>query len=110
MTEETKAESLTLPPYPQSFFDYTEEQEEIIKYKGDLQNINSRVSHKLFNVWVLWCNLRNNEKLINVINKESDTDSDEFFLKQTIVSFLDFLAKILGNTHIAEEIIKLSAE
>ena len=105
MTEEKK-----LPPYPEGFFDYTEDQEKTIKYSGDPDNLRRRVAHKLYNVWALWSNLRNSETLIDIINKECDKDSDEFLLKSVIVNHLDVLGKILGNTHIADEILKLSNE
>ena len=110
MTEEAKDEKLQLPPYPEGFFDYTEEQEKTIKYSGDMDDLHQRVAHKLYNTWALWSHVRNSEKLIEIVNKQSDTDTDDFYLKATIVNLLDQLGKILGNTHIAEEIIKLSAD
>jgi Fe-S cluster biosynthesis and repair protein YggX len=101
-----------MPPYPDGLFEYTEEQEKNLKYNGDLEDINRRVSQKLYNTWILWSNLRNNEKLIDIISKEEgkniDKESDEFFLKSLIVNHIDYLAKILGNTNIAQEILHLS--
>lgn len=113
MPEESKEANATglageMPPYPIGLFDWTDEQKEHWEYHGSKTSIKQRASHKLWNTWLLWVDLHNNEKLINMIAKDTeDKESDEFQLKQMIVLVIDRLGKVLGNTNIGEEVAML---
>ena len=108
-TEDT-SKPLELPPYPNSLFEWTEDQVEYWRYKDDRQNVHKRASFKLWNVWLAWVDFHNDEKLISIISKKSPEFTDDFYLKQKIVDMTDRLGKILGQTNITEEIFKLSKE
>ena len=64
-----------------------------------------RVKFKLFNLWNLWGMFRNNEKLVEIINKiPEDKTSEEFYLREAIVSLIDNMGKTLnGGTDIMAE-------
>ena len=103
---ENKKEELTLPPYPQGFFEWTEDDIKQLKYGSDEKDINKRMGHKLYSTWLLWAEMRTNEKLMGLVNAGSDdTKSDEFYLKNIAVNVMDRLGKILSNTDITEELL-----
>lgn len=108
MSEETKVNEPLLPPYPEPFFEWTDEQKKSIKYTGELDHMKHRLGFKLFNLWLMWTDLRANEKLIKIINKplkDKTKKEDINYLKNVIVETIDRLAKILGNTNITEELL-----
>ena len=110
MTEESKDEKkMEMPPYPDGVLEWTDDQKKNWKFEGDMEDIHKRSSFKLWNCWLVWVNIRNNEKLIEIIGKNvEDKESDEFYLKQIVVALLDQLGKVLGQTNITEEIFKLN--
>lgn len=104
--EEEQSKKLKLPPLPEGVLPFNEEEEKLYKFDGDMKDFLLRLKWKLYNLWVLWGNVRNNEKLIKIVNDLNDVKegSDEIFLKTIIVSLIDSYGKILGSTPIAEEI------
>ena len=94
----------TLPPMPCGILDWTEDEQKGLIYSGDVNDKLRRMQHKLSFIWQDWGVIRNNERLIRIINEESDKDSDEFFIKQSLVLWVDRLGKILGQTNIVEEL------
>ena len=104
--EEEQSNKIKLPPLPEGVLPMNEEEEKLYKFDGDINNLLLRLKWKLYNLWVLWGNVRNNEKLIKIVNDLNDVKegSDEIYLKTIIVSLIDSYGKILGSTPIAEEI------
>ena len=110
--EEEQKDKIKLPPYPDGIFDWSEEEmktlvipEEVIKHKKSIH-------FKLLQLWELWGNLRTNERLIEIINSNLEMSdeykkSDEFYLKQLIVSLVDRQGKILnGKTDLTAELFE----
>lgn len=104
--EESQTNKIQLPPYPDGIFDWTEEDLKLHSVPEDIIKSNKVAQYKLLKLWDVWGNLRTNEKLIEIINTNlTSTDSDEFFLKQIIVSIVDIQGKILnGKTNLSEDI------
>lgn len=98
---------LDLPPYPEGLFELTEDEKKELAYSGDPKDITLRLRTKVLFVWLAWASLRTNEKLISLVNEAETTDQKQiFFLKQLLVSVVDRLGKVLGMTHITEELFK----
>ena len=104
MSEESKME-VTLPPYPDGFFAWSENDQQL-KYGGDMNDIHKRMGHKLYSAWLLWADIRTNEKLMQLLNTVTeDTQTDEYYLKNIIVNMTDRLGKLLCNTDITQELL-----
>lgn len=101
-----EAEMLSLPPIPHPFKKWSEHEEKF-KYTGSVDDYNSRIHHKLYSMWIIWALLRTNEKIEKLCSQESDKESDEFFLKATIVDIMDVIAKVLINTDLIDELAYL---
>ena len=111
--EEQNQKKIQLPPKPEGVLPYTEDDKKNYFYDGDEKDIHLRLKWKLFNLWSLWGLVRNNEKLVKVVNKIDDKDdlkSDEVYLKNMIVNIIDVWGKIMAATHITEEIFNVHAE
>lgn len=104
--EEEQKNKIQLPPYPDGLFDWTEDDEKLRCVPEDVKQLGKVAQHKLLLIWDIWGNVRTNEKLIELINKNlGDQKTDEFFLKQFIVHLVDIMGKILnGKTDITEDI------
>ena len=97
---------LKIPPIPVAL--YGKLANDPPKYDGDLSNINRRVAHKLYNLWVFWVNIRTSKQLDELLQREeNDLESDAFKAKATVVQILDHMAKALVNTDILEEVSSL---
>ena len=106
MTDDTSNEK-TLPPYPDVLYPWSEADKEQLLFKGDKDDLLDRLKFKLYNFWLLWTDLRNNEKLIDIISKVDDTEDKNFFyLKNLIVNTIDRSGKILCNTDLIQELIQ----
>jgi len=101
---DTKDERLNLPPYPEQLLPISDSALEIIKYKGNSDDIPHRIKHKLFLIWITWAQHRNDEKLIKLINTDMDKTSDKYYLANTIVQMLDQLGRVLALTDITSEL------
>lgn len=101
--------STSVPPYPQGIFEWKEEEKKI-RYVGELDKIHSRVVHKLWNLWVLWAELRNNEKLIGMLNEKDHTEEQSEYFKGLMVLMLDRYGKILSDTNITQELLILDGK
>jgi len=106
-TKDTK-EELTLPPYPDGILEWTEDERKTLLYTGAKSDTVARLRHKIWNLWLLFASLRNNQRLIDVVNTEEELDktSDDFFLRMVLVTVIDRLGKILSSgVEIAEEFL-----
>lgn len=103
--EKIHEDKIKLPPIPCGVLPWTEEEKKILEYSLDKNDKFLRVKFKLFNIWNIWGAFRNNEKLIEIINVvPDDHKSDEFFLREAIVSLIDSVGKALnGGTDIMTE-------
>lgn len=104
--EEKKESAVELPAYPLGIFEWNDDDRKFLQYTGEQSDIASRMSHKLWNCWLVWNFIRNDQKLIDMISESSEKDTDEFYIRNSIVFVIDRLGKILGNTDIGEEILK----
>lgn len=106
--KEQDKNKVQLPPYPDGIFDWSEDDMKLHVVPKEIIESEKVVQYKLLKLWGVWGGLRTNEKLIEIINKnvsEQVKDSDEFFLKQLIVSLVDMQGKILnGKTNLTEDI------
>ena len=91
------------PPLPVVFYDWSDEEKEMIQYKGDHDNIENRQKHKLYHIWMLWSMHCSSEEFLRLMEKEAVTD-DERRYKRCIYTIFDKMAKILTNTDILEEL------
>lgn len=108
MNEDTQDDKVQLPPYPDVLFPWSESDKEQLVFKGDQDNLADRMKFKLYSFWLLWADLRNNGKLIDIINKiDKDEDSDCFYVKNLLVNIIDRSGKILCNTDLIKELVKL---
>ena len=103
---ESESTNLTLPPYPEPFFEWNDEQIKNFKYDGDTEDIGKRMAHKLNSTWLLWTDLRTNDRLMEIVNQATDKESDEFYMKNLLVTLIDRVAKVLSNTDLTEELLK----
>lgn len=109
--DESNKKKIQLPPNPEPIIEWNEDEEKNLMYTNQdvypMSDIQKRLQYKMFNVWNFWGTLRNNERLIKAVNEiPEDKDSDEFFIRQSLVVIVDRLAKILnGGTNIVEEIL-----
>jgi hypothetical protein len=109
--EEKKADKKThhentLPPYPEGILEWSDDEKKMLLYTGDKDDTLARLRHKTWHLWLLYAGLRNNQRLIDVVNKDEELDktSDEFFIRLVLVTAIDRLGKILNSgVEIAEE-------
>ena len=104
----TFEEKIKLPPLPDGVMEWTNEEKSALEFPTDKLDKDDkfvRVKFKLFNIWNLWGMFRNNQRLVDIINKiPEDKTSDEFYLREAIVSLIDNLGKALnGGTDIMAE-------
>lgn len=106
--DERSKNPIQLPPQPDGILPWAEDEEK--GYLYSLSNlpkdsIDKRLQFKMFNIWNLWGLYRNNEKLIELLNKiPEDRTSEDFAVKCGLVVLIDRLGKILnGGTDIIEE-------
>ena len=105
MEEQQEKNTISLPQPPQFLIPPSEEEKKVLYYNEDLKDFNKRITHKLWHLWTSFDAIRNNQKLMDLLNeKTDDLESDTFFLKTIIVQTLDRNAKILSNTDLLEEI------
>lgn len=98
-------EKAVLPPKPEGLFPITAEEEPMLLYKGNLEDISLRLKTKVLQVWLAWASLRTNERLIELVNQtETSNQEDIFYLKQIVVSVVDRLGKVLAITDIVQEL------
>lgn len=77
------------------------------RYDGPKDDLTLRRNVKLYNLWLLWSNLRKDEKLFEILQvgqKEEEKDSPLFYIKSMMVLTLDRMGKILVDTNIVEEL------
>lgn len=106
MTTETEnpINDYNLPAYPSGLLPTNTEFDPPI-YDGDQMDLTWRRNTKLYNVWLLWSNLRKDEKLFKLLNDNtSKKNSELFYLKTMMVLTLDRLGKILADTNLVEEL------
>lgn len=94
-----------LPQLPIGVLPYTEEEEKNIKYNGNEDDINLRIAHMLTNAWTTFDSVKNNQRLIKLLQEEEeDKTSDIFFLKAILVQTMDRYGKIFSSSNILENI------
>lgn len=99
-------EEIKLPPIPVQFYPWGDH--DPVRYKGEPTDMKQRLYHKIFNVWVLWLNLRIHKQLDGILQEETqDKESVEYQLKNLLVSIMDAMAKILVDTDLKQEILWL---
>ena len=106
--DERAKNPIQLPPQPDGILPWAKDEEKGYLYSlSDLPKdaIDKRLQFKMFNIWNLWGLYRNNEKLIELLNKiPEDRTSEDFAVKCGLVVLIDRLGKILnGGTDIIEE-------
>jgi hypothetical protein len=102
----TNDKRLNLPPYPEALLQITPEAQEVMKYKGNPDDIPHRIKHKLFLIWIIWAQHRNDERLIKIVNSDMDKESEQYYLANSIVQMLDGLGRALSLTDITSEIFQ----
>lgn len=110
--EEEQKNKIELPVFPDGIFDWSEEDLKTLVVPEEIIRVKKTVNFKLLQLWNLWGNLRNNKKLIEIVNSnlemsEEYKKSDEFYLKQLIVNLVDRQGKILnGKTDLTTELFE----
>lgn len=77
------------------------------RYDGDQNDLTLRRNVKIYNLWLLWSNLRKDERLFELLQvgeNEEAHDSPLFYLKSLMVLTLDRMGKILVDTNIVQEL------
>ncbi len=99
------SEQIDLPAYPQPIFEIGDEQLENLRYKGDMDDIEHRMRHKLTVLWYMWAHYRNSERLFDLIREKHEPESDLFFACNTIVNILDQVGRALSLTDLVKELL-----
>ena len=107
--EEQNKSKIKLPALPQGVLEWTDEEQKNLIFSNqpdaDLEDVVRRLQFKLGWIWQDWDTIRNNQKLVDAINNVAkDPESEEHFLKQILVLFIDRLGKVLGQTPIVQEL------
>lgn len=108
LIDEQNKTKIQLPPYPNGVLEWTEEEQKTYAVPEHLKE--NPLSFKMMLLWDLWGNLRSNEKLIEIINRNLPTDmpqdpTDELILKNFLVQIVDKMGKILNcGTELSSEI------
>lgn len=92
-----------LPLYPEPLLEKNEEHD-IPSYQGDMDDLNERRNVKLYNLWSVWSDLRQNEKLIQLLEAQKKDTADMKFLKAMLTLTVDRMGKVLADTNIVEEL------
>ncbi len=104
------ADAPVLPPYPEPLLEIPKEAIEKIQYRGEPRDVLSRLRHKTFLFWMVWASLRNDKRLIEIMNKHHDRQSDVFFVCNHVVNLLDQMARVLTLTDLIEELSQVEIE
>jgi len=104
MTKEELTTDTNIPAYPSGLLPDNDKYDPP-RYEGSLSDLTLRRNVKIYNLWLLWSNLRKDEELFKILDKkEGDDDKEKFYLKSMIVLTLDRMGKILVDTNIVEEV------
>lgn len=105
MTKESICTDQNIPAYPSGLLPDNEKYDPP-RYDGSLDDLTLRRNVKLYNLWLLWSNLRKDDKLFTMLQtaKDENQDTDMFYLKSMMVLSLDRMGKILVDTNIVEEL------
>ena len=115
-SDQANDQTVNLPCYPTPIFDMkgdggnsTEDADcprlKALKYTGDETSLENRMRWKVWLLWLYWSALRNDEKIVEILLKKHDRDSDTFFLCNTILNIFDQLARILITTPLVDEVL-----
>ena len=117
MKDEVKVEDgddgkIELPAYPSCIFELPEDDDsfDAIKYTGDIKDMNHRMRHKLFYLWVTWAQMRNHQDIVEIISKRHEKGTESFKLCNYILNAWDNLARVLTITNLVEEILPDTVE
>lgn len=105
MTKETICTDQNIPAYPSGLLPDNDKHDPP-RYNGSLSDLTLRRNVKIYNLWLLWSNLRKDEKLFEMLQLKEDEKQDTplFYLKSMMVLTLDRMGKILVDTNIVEEL------
>lgn len=92
-----------IPIYPEPLLEKNEEHD-IPSYQGDMDDLNERRNVKLYNLWSIWSDLRQNEKLIQLLEAKKKDSGEMKFLKAMLTLTIDRMGKVLADTNIVEEL------
>lgn len=92
-----------VPIYPEPLLEKNEEHD-IPSYQGDMDDLNERRNVKLYNLWSVWSDLRQNEKLIQLLEAKKKDSGEMKFLKAMLTLTIDRMGKVLADTNIVEEL------
>ena len=95
-----------LPPYPTGILPWTEEEKKELLVEGDTQ---LQICSKLYQLWILWATYRNDKDVIDIINQNSDPDSDLRKMQNTYIQLFDVFGKILGKSNLTQELTFLKS-
>jgi len=104
MTHDDSKTEEEYPCYPHPLIRNIKDEDKPAPYDGDLNDLNARKNHKLSQIWLSWSDLRKNDKLCKLLQKEGDDNDTIKELKYILVLFMDRLARILCETNLFEEI------
>ena len=99
--DDSEVKEYKLPPQPQPFYKWEEKDQ---RYKGDMDDLPSRIKAKLYKTWILWANLRTCTELEEILAKKVDFDTDQYKVNSVLVRVMDTLAKILSDTDLLQEL------
>lgn len=105
MTKENICTDQNMPAYPSGLLPDNDKYDPP-RYDGSLDDLTLRRNVKIYNLWLLWSNLRKDEKLFTMLQtaKDEKEDTEMFYLKSMMVLTLDRMGKILVDTNIVEEL------
>ncbi len=92
-----------IPLYPEPLLEKNEEHD-IPSFQGDMDDLTERRNVKLYNLWSIWSDLRQNEKLILLLEAKKKDSADMKFLKAMMTLAIDRMGKVLADTNIVEEL------
>ena len=92
-----------IPLYPEPLLEKNEEHD-IPPYQGDMDDLTERRNVKLYNLWSVWSDLRQNEKLILLLEAKKKDSADMKYLKAMLTLTIDRIGKVLADTNIVEEL------
>lgn len=92
-----------IPIYPEPLLEKNEEHD-IPSFQGDMDDLNERRNVKLYNLWSVWSDLRQNEKLIQLLEAKKKDSADTKYMKAMLTLTIDRMGKVLADTNIVEEL------